>query len=140
MPWWYGYALPGIWFFCWCWLRRLWCFWQTRQQKSLRKLEWYKTALWLGALIFCTAVQVYYHIDMRQQANQMVVAINQFQQQHQRYPHDRAELGDIDGLENRRIYYFQHKNRPIVSYPATFIVYDTYRYDFEQHQWRYQPE
>jgi hypothetical protein len=105
-----------------------------------------KLALWLGAIACCVTVHVYYAHAARADADALITQIENYRTTHGKYPASLDALDspitpdDSSGLHSSRLSYFCHAGEPSVFYPATFIVFDVYTYDFAQRQWDYQAD
>jgi hypothetical protein len=98
----------------------------------------------IGVLLLATAVvggvHVYRHLSARAEADRMVRQILDFREKQGRFPKDESELGGATPLGRfmRRPHYsLEPDGQPALFYLATFIIYDTWHYDFARKAWIY---
>ncbi len=102
-----------------------------------RKIRAAKAGLWLTMVVGVLATHWYYHVAARQDADMVVVAVLRYQADHSKFPETLQAAGLKDEPSAWRIRYLFKDGRPYLFYPVTYIVFDTYRYDFESKAWVY---
>jgi hypothetical protein len=98
------------------------------------------SAIWVTALLLSIGVNWARHLSVRADADKFVSMIEQFHVEHQRYPDSldearisRAEMSDKLGLSS----YLLKDGSPVFFYQVTYIVFDTWFYDFTKKEWVY---
>lgn len=102
----------------------------------------------IGVMVAASAVvstvHVYRHFSSREEADRVVRQVLDFREKQGRFPNDESELvgaalRDRSNSMLRPHYSLQPDGTPVLFYPATFIIYDTWHYDFFGQAWRYVP-
>ncbi len=103
-----------------------------------RTTQLVKIVLWSLTISGVLSLHWHYQRAVREAANAAVSTVLQYKAIHGSFP----KTPEAAGLKDRtwRISYFLKNGKPYLVYPATFIVFDIYSYDFERQSWTYQPD
>lgn len=105
-----------------------------------RKQRYIQTLLWA---ITCSAViihHVYLHETTQVFAEQVSSAIVTYHKNNGIYPETAESLGiDKQSMREFGLYYSYKDKSPFLFYRATWIIYDTYMFDFKNNKWGFQP-
>jgi len=120
----------------------IWAFYNLirgRTQPERRRPFAVKCLLWLVTLVIIVGNHVYLFQASRRDADFLASKVLIFKTAHGRYPVDMQEAGitDPDFGRHWMLHYDAANGQPFMLYAATFIVFDTYDYDFQTRQWRY---
>ncbi len=101
-----------------------------------------KICVWITALVVSIGAHLLLHHVTRNNANEVVAAVEKFAKEQGRYPKTIDEVGITkpqlaDKLGNMARYRVNDAGQPILIYMVTFIVFDSYQYDFQKAAWRY---
>jgi hypothetical protein len=115
---------------------------RARKQPETRRLFYTKVTIWCLLLCVVSALHLYYYSASRAAANEVAHAVEAFKAKNGDFPKDLSEAGIVRAGRGPiwRAAYFNEKGRVDLFYPATFIVFDTYRYDFAEHKWVFRPD
>jgi hypothetical protein len=98
-------------------------------------------AVWLAAFLLVFAAHLLRHEVVRSDANQVVREIRRHMADYGRCPHQLSVLGfkhqDLTDRLGENFGYSCENRKPKFFYVATFTIFDTFEYDFEQSNWRY---
>lgn len=106
------------------------------KRPAVRRLQLVKIALWLLVIGAVCLAQRHYYRAARAAGNVVVASILQYKARHGVFPESLRAAG-VEAT-SWHIAYILKDGRPSVFYPATFVVFDTYRYNFRQHRWELQ--
>lgn len=108
---------------------------------SRRRVQSIKVALWFIVVGGVLLSHWYYHRAARETANLAVDAILSYRANHGSFPETLDAAGVVsDNWKGWRVFYLLKDGSPSLFYPSTFVVFDTYWYDFERKSWIYQPD
>ena len=114
-------------------LYSLWIAWRQPMQRPITVV---KIVLWVLTLSGIGALHSFYATAARQEADAVVAGVMDYQRKFGTYP----KPTEITGLPVRgkwRVFYSLVDGRPHVFYPATFMVFTVYNYDFDHQAWEY---
>ncbi|MCF8151884.1 MAG: hypothetical protein K9K30_14985 [Burkholderiaceae bacterium] len=98
--------------------------------------------VWVVAIEFIGGAHYIWHATARRDANEVVIAITTFMKVAGNCPRTLDWVGlKADKLEAKLGANYRYScsgGKPHFSYVATFTVFDTYSYDFEQGVWKYE--
>ena len=114
-------------------LYRAWLHPACRCQRLLR------IALWSTTICMVLVAHWRYASEAREAGQSAVRALVIFKAAQGVYPRDMASAG-IAGKSRWRVYYALVEGQPFLMYPATFVPFDVYTYDFNHGTWKYQPD
>lgn len=114
-------------------LRSLYDIFIKRQQVKLKAAQ---TLIWLMTCLGIAGVHYHLHQTAREQANQVVGALHSYRYEQGHYPQALEELRDVSAETS--LYYANEDGQPILFYRATWIVFETYFYDFNKQEWQLQ--
>ncbi|MDR1529196.1 MAG: hypothetical protein LBS40_02115 [Burkholderiales bacterium] len=105
-----------------------------------RKIRLARIAIWIVAIGFVCGIHRVMYVITRSYADEVIVKIDQFSKTHGYCPETLEDMG-IDRQQFKEALGFAsyscQDGNPSLYYAATFIIYDTYSYDFEQSIWEY---
>ncbi len=106
-----------------------------------RKVTSARAATWACALLAVAVSHWYWFVASRADANRVVSAVIEYRNRTGNYPPDLAAVGiEVKQLESKwMLGYRLWHGQPSVLYAATFIIFDTYDFDFDAQTWRYFP-
>ncbi len=105
-----------------------------KKQRSIQMLLWAVTCLAI------TTHHFYLYKTAQNYSVKVSSAIVQFYKVNGSYPESADILGfDKQEMKNYGVYYSYTDNSPFLFYPATWIVFDSYVYDFNLNKWVYDP-
>lgn len=116
-------------------------FWLYKAYKvpAKRRIFLINTLIWAMAFAAAIAVHGWRAHVVRQQADAIVIKIQQYQQQTGHYPAtldeidiSRAELKHAVGMSG---YSLSEQHQPFFAYASTWAPFDTYVYDFSAREW-----
>jgi hypothetical protein len=106
---------------------------------AIRETQVLRMTIWVVALFLILWVHLFRHAVTRSHANRIVAAVEQYERKHERYPMDSAAMGwsdvQIKSLLGVPGGYSYQEGKPSLFYAVTYIVYDTYHYDFALKTW-----
>jgi hypothetical protein len=109
----------------------------------LRNFYLTQIGIWIFALAAAMTVHALRHYHDRQYADEIIMKVKDWRSTHGEYPHSVEEIGvDRKEMRNQLLYpvYFPpgeygDNTYPRFSYKATFQIYSSWDYDFEQNRW-----
>jgi hypothetical protein len=129
-------VLPlGVWF-----LYSAYIIWR---YPARRRLQIIQACLWLAVVGCACALHRYYYVSARAAANQIVQAVYAYKRQHGVYPERLEDAGvrlDERGGRWHIGYVVGDRKTHTLIYPATFMIFDSYAYEFEKGDWEYWPD
>ena len=128
-------ALPVL-LYC---LTRLGIGWRSTDQ---RRHYLFAIAVVLAASAVVGAAHGYHHFSARAEADQLLRRVLDFRAQQGRFPGNAAELGEpAPPVRSKNMLHYSFQDgEPALFYAATFIVFDTWLYDFSTQAWVYRPD
>ena len=97
--------------------------------------------VWMVALLLVFAAHLLRHEVVRSDANQVVREIRRHMADYGRCPHQLSVLGykqhDLIDRLGENYGYSCENRKPKFFYIATFTIFDTFEYDFEESNWNY---
>jgi hypothetical protein len=110
------------------------------RNKEERKLRTTKLSIGLIASLITVSFNYYRYINTRAKANNIVVAIEKYRSELGYYPKDLEAIG-LSKIKLRNqlgmFGYFYNNGQPNFFYAVTYIIFDTYSYNFELKEWQY---
>lgn len=110
------------------------------RKPELRANQLTRMSIWLLAVALVVGIHYIRHITTRQSADEVVAAIKSYTVTHGLCP---VELEDI-GIDPQQLQdklgmagYSCQDGKPHFFYKVTYIVFDTYSYDFNKGVWKY---
>lgn len=82
---------------------------------------------------------LYYHHAAREAADNAVAAVLGYKQANGVFPESLQAAG-FDARPAWRVAYAAQNGKPFLFYPAAFIAFDVYIYNFERRSWTYRPD
>lgn len=99
-----------------------------------------RAGLWVLAVGGVLLLHWHYHRAARDSADLVVAYVNHYKTNHGSFP-ETIDAAGLNNFRNKwRISYLMKDGKPSLFYPATFVIFDTYWYDFEHQSWVYQPD
>ena len=114
-----------------------WCI--RKQPQRLPELP-LKMLLCLTTIICIALVHMRYHQQARLEADKIAKQIQAYQQQYHAYPKDLQAAQAVSTSASRTHYFLNQNQQPSLFYPATFVPFEVYAYDFQTQQWQHQPD
>ena len=107
------------------------------RRPARRKLQAVAVGLWVFVVGGAFLAHAHYQEAARSAGNAAATAILQYKASYGVYPPSLRAAG----LESTDwgVYYDFANGTPVLFYPDTFIVFDTYSYNFKQQSWEHQP-
>ena len=107
-----------------------------------RRLQAARVLVWLVAVSAVAGVHWHKVRASRLDAEQAATAILAYKARHGAYPASLGEVGMDAAMLKKRwlLFYGMHEGNPTLFYAATFVPFETFHYDFEQSQWRHNPD
>lgn len=116
-------------------IKSLYIIFVKHQEKKLRAIQ---ISLWVVSCVVVAAHHIYLHKTTRVYANSVSNSIEQFYSQKGVYPSSIEEVGiKKESLRKHKMYYSRDNQGPNLMYAATWIVFDTYYFDFKSKTWKY---
>ncbi|MBM9521238.1 hypothetical protein JWG39_15565 [Desulforhopalus vacuolatus] len=108
-------------------------------KKKDQKQIFIQIVLWSISCAIILAHHVYLHKTTLHYAKSISNTVEAFYIKNGKYPKTLEYAGVKTGTDNKfQIhYYFINESQPALFYPATWIVFDTYSYDFKNKKWVY---
>ncbi|MGZ3254303.1 MAG: hypothetical protein ACXU7D_08380 [Burkholderiaceae bacterium] len=107
-----------------------------------RRLQVLRILAWLAVISMVGVIHYIRHELTRQNANEIVAAINDYTIRNKRCSAKIEELGitrkELTDKLGSWSYYECKDEKQIFFYGVTYIVFDAYRYDFSNRKWVYQ--
>ncbi len=117
----------------------IYCFYAAWKTPERRRLEKWKAGMWFLTVGGIASAHVYYHHAARETADTVLAAIFRYEREHGAYPENLQAVG-LEARPAWRVAYVAQDGKPFLFYPATFIVFDMYIYNFERRSWVYVPD
>ena len=106
-----------------------------------RKQRTIQTLLWTVTCSIIIIHHVYLHKTTQNFAIKVSNSVLSYKQERGNYPESYEVLGfDKKIMREYRLYYSYKDKTPYLFYPATWIPFDTYIFNFETHRWDYQAD
>ena len=106
-----------------------------------RRTQLIRITIWFGAVFLVLAINYARHMLIRHNADDLVATINALTVKNGRCPANIGELGISRETLKDKLGFWSHyiceDGKPSLFYGVPFIIYDTYRYDFDKHVWIY---
>ena len=117
-------------------LKSLYFIFIKNKEKKQRSIQ---TLLWVIACSISIIHHVYLYKTTQAFAEQVSNAVIMFYQKNGAYPESYETLGfDEQTMKKYGLYYSYKDQKPFLFYPATWMVYDVYMFDFKNQKWVYQ--
>ena len=106
------------------------------RQPAKRKLQAIQVGLWFLVVGGVLIVHLHYFRAARSAGNVAVAAVLQYRASHGMFPPSLQ----VAGVRNAGwgMFYELAQGKPVLFYPATFIAFDTYAYNFKRRAWEHQ--
>ena len=114
--------------------------WRIRKQPQRLPELPLKMLLCLTTIICIALVHMRYHQQARLEADKIAKQIQAYQQQYHAYPKDLQAAQAVPTSASRTHYTLNQNQQPSLFYPATFVPFEVYAYDFQTQQWQHQPD
>ena len=114
--------------------------WRIRKQPQRLPELPLKMLLCLTTIICIALVHMRYHQQARLEADNIAKQIQAYQQQYHAYPVDLQAAQAVSTAVSRTHYSLTQNQQPNLFYPATFVPFEVYAYDFQTQQWQHQPD
>ena len=114
--------------------------WRIRKQPQRLPELPLKMLLCLTTIICIALVHMRYHQQARLEANRIAEQIQAYQLQHKAYPADLQAAQAVSTSVSHTHYSLNQNQQPSLFYPATFVPFEVYAYDFQTQQWQHQPD
>jgi hypothetical protein len=115
---------------------------QSRKDVLLRRPRLVTLLLVLSTVCVVSGRHAWLAVDVRHNANTLVADIEAYKSTHGKFPDELASLGTWSEARLRSELgmggYLFADGRPIVSYASTYIIFETWRYDFDARRWVYE--
>lgn len=122
----------------------LWTIWRLHRayvEPSSRRLCMAQIFIWVAAIAFVGTLHRHYASSARAEAESAVRAVLAFEGVNGRYPPSLADAGVVAADSRWRVGYgLDERGRPWLIYPATFVVFEVWSYDFSALKWVYRPD
>jgi hypothetical protein len=108
-----------------------------------RKTQIAKIILWSISVSIVVAIHTYRAREIRARADVVLALVLKHQAEKGAFPKSLAELGvthDSGRSKLSQVNYLYTDGRPHLFYAATFSVFETYSFDFDTGNWRYNPD
>lgn len=114
---------------------------RARKDKERLKPLGVKLLIWLAVIAIVLANHWHLAYAARRDADLALTKVLRYRTQHGVYPADLAAAGISDPQYGHEwmLHYEGENGQPELFYAATFVPFDTYSYDFQTMEWRYQP-
>lgn len=121
-----------------------WTIWSLHMayvEPSSRRVRMAKIFIWIVAIAIVGTQHRSYATAARAEAESAVRAVLAFESANGRYPPSLAEAGFVAADSRWRVGYgLDERGRPWLSYPATFVVFEAWSYDFSTLKRMYLPD
>lgn len=110
------------------------------RKPDIRALQLARISIWLFAVVLVAGIHYLRHETTRRNANEIVASIKLFSAAHGRCPATLDEVGISPQQLKEKLGksgYECRDGKPFIFYAATYIVFDTYSYNFAANQWEY---
>jgi hypothetical protein len=119
----------------------IWSLHKAAAESSSRRLRMAKIFIWIVAIAIVGTLHRNYAIAARAEAERAARAVLAFESVNGRYPPSLADAGVVAADSRWRVGYgLDERGRPWLIYPATFVVFETWSYDFSALKWVYRPD
>ena len=113
-------------------------------RKEKRRVQAIRAGILTATLVGIAVLHFYYYTSARAAGNYAESLVSAYKAKHGTYPDSLEEAGWRLGAYGGRWHIIYHGNGaskdPILLYPATWIVFDKYNYNFKLGQWGYLPD
>jgi hypothetical protein len=99
-----------------------------------------KAGLWLVVIGAVLLTHWRYAKVARDAGDAAVAEIIRYKTSHGTFPATPEAAGLKPFSKSSRVRYFLEDGKPKLFYPATFVIFDTYWYDFEKQSWEYRAD
>lgn len=108
--------------------------------KNNKKTVIIKNLVLISIFLLIFGRHYYLHITTRNLGNEVVQIIDAYYLKNGKYPESINDVG-ISNYEyqGKRFFLSIRNGEPFLWYPATWIPFDTYEYDFKTKQWEFAP-
>jgi hypothetical protein len=110
------------------------------RRPDVRASQLARVTIWMVAIALVAGIHYIRHKTTRQNADEIVAAINNFSTTHGRCPETIDEIGinQQQLMEKLGLSGYACKDgNPRLFYAVTYVVFDTYDYDFGSGAWKY---
>lgn len=110
------------------------------RKPDIRALQLARVSIWIVAIALVAGIHYIRHNTTRHSAEEIVSAIDKFSAMHGHCPANLDEVGISSEQLRKKLGmsgYSCDEGTPHLFYAATYIVYDTYHYDFKRGSWEY---
>ena len=110
------------------------------RKPDIRAQQFVRVFIWIVAIALVTGIHYIRHKTTRHSAEEIVSAIDSFSATHGHCPANLDEIGISSEQLREKLGmsgYSCDKGNPHLFYAATYIVFDTYHYDFKTGSWKY---
>ena len=114
--------------------------WRIRKQPQRLPELPLKMLLCLTTISSIAMLHTHYHKQARLEADKIAKQIQAYQQQYHAYPKDLQAAQAVSTSASRTHYTLNQNQQPSLFYPATFVPFEAYAYDFQTQQWQHQPD
>ena len=107
---------------------------------DMRQLQIARIALWLGAVSLIFAVHYVLAERLRHNADEILAQINAYSASHGRCAANIKELGITREEMTEKLGYSDYRcedGKQAFFYGASFVIFSSYHYDFNHHEWHY---
>lgn len=112
--------------------------WRAWRHPELRRMAACRIASWAAGVAVVAVLHAYYADAARRLGDSAVEAVNLYTMNNRHYPQRLEDLGlDAAAASRWYLHYRVDDEGPHVGYMATFMLFDTWEYDFPQHRWEY---
>ena len=107
-----------------------------------RRLSITRVVVWLVVPMIVGIAHWYWYRASRTDANVAAAAVIRYKAQTGSWPKSLQEAGIADPRFGKRwmLGYLPDAQRPFMVYAATFMMFDSYTYNFEENRWDYSPD
>jgi energy-coupling factor transporter transmembrane protein EcfT len=109
-------------------------------QPTRRALQGSKVGVWMVGVLTVIGIHVYYHVSTRDNANEIVSAIQIYVKEHGSCPPAIEAIGMSQAqLRSELGYagYYCQSGKPKLFYGSTYVPFEQESYDFDNSQWRH---
>lgn len=102
-----------------------------------------KIILWGVSVSVVVAIHVHRAQEIRARADSAIALILKYKADKGTFPNNLAEVGvtpDLGRSKLSQVHYLNTDGRPNFFYATTFSVFETYSFDFDTGNWRYNPD
>lgn len=106
-----------------------------------RRIRSIKIGIWLAVFAVVASLHAWYAYSTRQYAEDVIAKVENFEAEHLRCPASSEEIGITRAEMTKNLgysgYYCEEDGKPHLFYAATYVVFDTYQYDFTAKRWNH---